>query len=93
MDSRGAETGDDAAEVRRHAAARGLGSRRGLRLAAIALWSSFLGATLTLLAALALLPLEHAGLTEVSLGFFCAWALALVPVTIALMLSHVPDRP
>lgn len=63
---------------------------RRLRLFAIALWSAFLGAALTLLAALALLPAETTlalGWPELSIGFLCAWALALVPASLALMLG------
>lgn len=84
----------DADEVMRRAAERGLGSRHRLRLGAIALWSSFLGAVLMVLVALAVLPeaaeLDLAGL---SVAFFCAWALTLVPVTLALMLERRAERP
>jgi hypothetical protein len=69
--------------------ARGLDARPRLRLFSIALWTSFLGAALTTVAMLALLPtdaLPRAGWAEVSIGFLCAWALALIPVTLALML-------
>ena len=65
-----------------------------LRLAAITLWSGFLGAALTLFTALALLPaaaLHGAGWQELSVGFLCAWVLAMVPVSLALLLA-LPRR-
>jgi hypothetical protein len=71
-------------------AGRALDTRRRLRLLAIALWSSFLGGTVTLLAAVALLPadvLHGAGWAELSVGFLCAWALAMVPASLALLLG------
>lgn len=70
-----------------------------MRLAAITLWSGFLGAALTLFTALALLPaaaLHGAGWTELSVGFLCAWVLAIVPAGLALLLAlprRVPRAP
>jgi hypothetical protein len=73
-------------------ARRGLGSRRGLRRVAIALWTGFLGGALTLLAGVALLP-DVAGLgwAGLSVGFLCAWALATVPAALALLLADGGD--
>jgi hypothetical protein len=74
---------------------RALDRRRRLRLLAIALWSAFLGAALTLLAAVALLPAESlhgAGWAELSVGFLCAWVLALVPASMALLLGLPQHR-
>ena len=65
-----------------------------LRLAAITAWCGFLGAALTLFTALALLPataLHGAGWAELSIGFLCAWVLAMVPVALALVLA-LPRR-
>lgn len=94
MASQDTDHGLDADEVTRRAALRGLGSRHRLRRGAIALWSSFLGAVLMVLVALAVLPeaaeLDLAGL---SAAFFCAWALTLVPVALALMLDRRAERP
>ena len=66
------------------------GSRRRLWLLAITLWTAFLGAALTLLLAMALLPSEATavlGWAELSVGFLCAWLVAMVPVSLALMLA------
>jgi hypothetical protein len=67
-----------------------LDKRRRLRLLAITLWSGFLGGALMLLAAIALLPadaLHGAGWAELSVGFLCAWVLAMVPASLALLLG------
>jgi hypothetical protein len=73
-------------------ARRGLGSRHGLRRVAITLWTGFLGGVLTLLAALALLPnLSDLGWPGLSAGFLCAWALAMVPAALALLLAEAGD--
>jgi len=73
-------------------ARRGLGSRRVLRRIAVVAWTGFLGGALTLLAAIALLP-DVAGLgwAGLSAGFFCAWALAMVPAALALLLTDAGD--
>lgn len=75
-------------------ATRALGSRRRLRHLAVALWSSFLGAALTLLFVVALLPTDFCaqiGLGEWSVLFLAAWAAALVPVSIAMALLTPPS--
>lgn len=66
-----------------------LDGRRRLRLAAVTLWTGFLGAALTLLTAIALLPAaatHGAGWAGFSIGFLCLWGLAMVPVGLALLL-------
>ena len=87
-----------AAEIVTAATARGLGSRRRLRLLAIAAWCSFLGAALLLLGGLAVFPTEGVGtmgLGELSIAFLCAWALTLIPVSLALLLAtdKTPHHP
>lgn len=75
---------------RRAEPGRALGSRHRLRLFAIAAWTGFLGATLTVMTALALLPaaaMHDAGWAELSIGFLCAWVLAMIPVSLALVLA------
>lgn len=75
----------------RHSAAKGLGSRPGVRLVAIALWASFLGAIPMLLTWLLLLPEEYAaqlGVAELSFGFFMCWLAAAAPAAIAVLLTH-----
>ena len=75
----------------RRASDKGLGSRRVLRLLAIALWASFLGAIPMLLTWLLLLPEDtavHLGVGELSFGFFLCWLAAMVPTAIALLLSQ-----
>ena len=77
---------------------RALASRRRLRLLAITAWTGFLGAALSVVTAIALLPAEatHAfGWPELSIAFFCAWILSMVTVTLALMLVLPPptERP
>ena len=61
--------------------------RRGLRFAAIVLWSGFLGAFAAFLACLAL---SHAAsgidIATASRYFLIAWALALVPAASAALL-------
>ena len=79
----------DSRDLRAERAPGALDRNRRLRLLAITLWTAFLGACLTMLAALALLPpaaLHGAGWAELSIGFLCAWLLSAVPVTLALML-------
>lgn len=74
----------------RHESAGAPGSRRRLWLLAITLWTSFLGAALTLLLAMTLLPAEATagfGWAELSVGFLSAWLLAMVTVSLALMLA------
>jgi uncharacterized BrkB/YihY/UPF0761 family membrane protein len=83
---------------RRTEPGRALGSRRRLRLLAITLWTGFIGAALGVVTTIALLPAEatHAfGWAELSIGFFCAWGLAVVTITLALMLAlpSVTERP
>lgn len=83
---------------RRTEPGRALGSRRRLRLFAITAWTGFLGAALSVMTALALLPAEatHAfGWAELSVSFLCAWVLAMVTVTLALMLAlpRSTERP
>ena len=74
---------------------RALGTRRGLRLLAVAAWSSFFGAALILVAGITVLPAPGAALGwhELSLGFLLAWALCLLPVGFALTLAqpHTED--
>lgn len=68
---------------------RALDTRRRLRLLAVTVWTGFLGGALTLLTAIALLPgdiMLGAGWAELSIGFLCAWVLAMVPVSLALIL-------
>lgn len=92
----GHETLEDAEALLRHAAQKGLGSRTRLRLLAITLWASFLGAIPTLLMVLALLPAEnHAPLSlgRLSLMFFAAWLCAFIPASIGVLLSHPRSWP
>ena len=75
-------------------ARRGLATRRRLRLAAITLWSAFLGAALLLTAGLAFLPtatVHELGWDGLSLAFLCAWAIATLPVAMALLLAEQID--
>lgn len=72
---------------------RALDSRRRLRLFAITLWTGFLGAVLTLVVGVSLLP--HGvvpGWSELSVAFLAAWAVTLGPITLALMLALPPAR-
>ena len=77
------------------AAARALGPRRRLRLFAVAGWSSFLGAIPLLAAALAVLPADAGApsLGQLSLAFLVTWALVMVPVSLALLLTTPHDGP
>jgi hypothetical protein len=82
----------DSPRPRPDAAPRALESRRGLRLFAITLWTSFLGATLTLVFVLNWLPADSdVSLAKLSAGFLGAWALATVPVALALLLAEPRD--
>ena len=75
-------------------ARRGLATRRRLRLAAITLWTAFLGATLLLTAGLAYLPavaVHELGWHGLSVAFLGAWALATAPVSLALLLAGQAD--
>ena len=69
------------------------GTRRRWWLFAITLWTAFLGATLTLVVFVALLP-EDASLAlgDLSLGFLCSWVLSMVPISLALMLALPLER-
>ena len=82
----------DSRQPRPDAAPRVLESRRGWRLLAVTLWTSFLGATLTLVFGLNWLPDDvDVGLAELSAAFLGAWALAAVPVALALLLMEPRD--
>ena len=83
----------DSRNPRPDAPPRALDRRRGLRLFAVTLWTAFLGATLTFVFVLAWMP-DGARLTlgELSVGFLTAWALAAVPIALALMLTEPEAR-
>lgn len=82
-------------EIMQAAAERALGSRRRLRLFAVAAWCAFLGAIPILATALAVLPPDAAPLHlgPLSLAFLVTWALVMVPVSLALLLTgpHGPQ--
>jgi len=72
-----------------------LDGRRRLRLAAVTLWTGFLGAALTLLTAIALLPAaatHGAGWAEFSIGFLCL-SRATVGAWFVSGGFYVPDNP
>ncbi len=63
------------------------------RLFAITLWTAFLGATMTLVVFVALLPEDATlALGDLSLGFLCSWVLSMVPISLALMLALPLER-
>ena len=94
MDSRDRPPEHDGGPTASDFARRALGSRHRLRMLAIALWSSFLGAFLILLFVVAVLPADvcaQLGLGELSALFFASWVLTLVPVSIAMFLATPPS--
>lgn len=94
MASRGPHPEDPGDERGPGFARRALGARHRLRLLAIALWSSFLGAILILLFVIALLPADvcaQLGLGELSVMFLASWVLTLVPVGVAMFLATPPS--
>lgn len=81
--------------LRRTEPRRALGTRHRWRLFAVTAWTGFLGGALTVMTGLALLPAEAThgfGWGEMSVAFLCAWILAMVPVSLALMLM-LPRTP
>lgn len=87
---------DEAADLVRRAAKKGLGSRTRLRLLSITLWASFLGAIPTLLMLVAVLPAEVLpvlSLNRLSAFFFAAWLCALVPASLGVLLTHPKSWP
>lgn len=84
---------DSAVEVRLEM--RGLGLRPWLRLLAVTLWSSFLGAALSTIVLL-FLPdnwsLPTSSLTSIGVTFLLMWLLAMVPALLAAVLA-APRRP
>jgi len=84
----------DSPAARPEAAAGVLDTRRRLRLVAITLWTGFLGAALTVVTAVALLPpgvTHELGWAELSIGFLVSWVLAMVSISLALMLALPAD--
>ena len=66
-----------------------------LRLSAVTLWSSFVGAVMMLLLLLVLAPeLEegHFHWPVLGIWFLLSWLASLVPVVFALSLAPSPDR-
>jgi hypothetical protein len=74
-------------DSRVEAARRAPTARRRGWLAAIALWSAFLGAALNLLVTLLVVPAHGLDWHVLSLLFLCGWLVMLVPVAMALMLA------
>jgi polyferredoxin len=89
---------EEAVPARAHArvedARRGLGRNRRLRLASAALWSSFMGATLSTMS-LYLMPedwLQPPATPEGAAGvFFTLWILSLIPAGFSMALAAGPQ--
>jgi len=63
-------------------------SRQRLRLLAVTAWIGFIGAALTLLLFVVLLPHDaRLDLGHLSVFFLCAWALSMVTIGLALLLA------
>jgi len=63
-------------------------SRQRLRLLAVTAWIGFVGAALTLLLFVVLVPHDaRFDLGDLSVFFLCAWVLSMVTIGLALMLA------